>query len=230
MSSLKHVIVPIHKDGHKFIVIFGAVALLLALFSEGLGFVGLVLTCWCVYFFRDPPRVTPAREGLVISPADGIISQITTAVPPKELGMPETPLTRISVFLNVFDVHINRAPIGGVITKMHYYPGKFLNASLDKASEENERNALRITIPEGKDFAVVQIAGLVARRILTFVKEGEPITGGARFGLIRFGSRTDLYLPEGVVPMVMEGQRMLGGETVIADMRSTEPARTGSIL
>lgn len=230
MSSLKHVIVPIHKDGHKFIAIFAGVTVLLALFSCWLGILGVVLTCWCVYFFRDPPRVTPSREGLIISPADGIISKITTATPPKELGMPDTPLTRVSVFLNVFDVHINRAPVGGTITKMHYYPGKFFNASLDKASEENERNALRITTPEGKDFAVVQIAGLVARRILTFVKEGDTIEGGARFGLIRFGSRTDLYLPEGVAPLVMEGQRMLGGETIIADMQAREPARTGRVL
>ncbi len=222
---LKRVFVPIHRAGWPFIAAFFVVSLLLGLLSSLLFWLGLIATAWCVYFFRDPPRFTPVRPGLLVSPADGVIEMIAQAAPPPELEMGEEELTRVSVFLNVFDVHINRIPIGGRIGRIAYRPGKFLNASLDKASEENERNALRIDLESGERIAVVQIAGLVARRILCHVNEGEVIRSGERFGLIRFGSRTDLYLPKGTAPLVALGQRVIGGETVIADLAAKETQR-----
>lgn len=221
---LKRVFVPIHRAGWPFIAAFFVVSLLLGLLSSLLFWLGLIATAWCVYFFRDPPRFTPVRPGLLVSPADGVIEMIAQAAPPPELEMGEEELTRVSVFLNVFDVHINRIPIGGRIGRIAYRPGKFLNASLDKASEENERNALRIDLESGERIAVVQIAGLVARRILCHVNEGEVIRSGERFGLIRFGSRTDLYLPKGTAPLVALGQRVIG-ETVIADLAAKETQR-----
>lgn len=222
---LERVLVPIHRAGWPFIAAFFAAALLLGLLSGTLFWLGLIAAAWCVYFFRDPPRYTPVRPGLLISPADGVIEMIAQAAPPPELEMGEEELTRVSIFLNVFDVHINRIPIGGRVARIAYRPGRFLNAALDKASEENERNALRIDLESGESIAVVQIAGLVARRILCHVHEGETLRSGERFGLIRFGSRTDLYLPKGVEPQVALGQRVLGGESVIADMTSKEPQR-----
>lgn len=221
----KAILVPVNPAGHPFIGGFALAALLLWMISGVLGALGVIATLWCVYFFRDPDRFTPARSGLIVSGADGIVSAVTEASPPPELGLPARPLTRISVFLNVFDVHVNRIPIDGTIGAIRYHPGKFLNAALDKASEDNERNAVRIDTAEGPSVVVVQIAGLIARRIKCWINEGEAVRAGARFGLIRFGSRVDVYLPEGIAPLVAPGQRCIAGETVIADLRAQEPAR-----
>ena len=199
----------------------------LNLFSDALGIVGVVLTLWCVYFFRDPERITPVREGLIISPADGVVKMIDKAPPPKELNMGDKDRWRICVFMNVFNVHVNRIPISGTVTALNYRPGKFLNASLDKASELNERQSLGLTLDGGKDIAFVQIAGLVARRILCDVTEGKEMKTGERFGMIRFGSRVDVYLPDDVKPMVAVGQTAIAGETVIADIQAKEPVRAG---
>lgn len=209
---------PIHRAGWPFVAAFAAATFILSLFSHLLGGVGVVLTLWCMYFFRNPERVTPEDPKLVVSPADGFVSMITKAAPPKELNWKTEELTRISIFLNVFDVHVNRLPVGGKIIKALYYPGKFFNASLDKASEFNERNSLVIRTKDGHEVLVVQIAGLVARRILCDVKEGDEVIGGDRYGIIRFGSRTDVYLPKGVDPQVLVGQYMIGGETVLAKL------------
>ena len=209
---------PMHPEGRKFVAIFAAITLVLFLIWQPLGWVGVGLTVWCYYFFRDPERVTPDRPGLVISPADGVVSLIEPAVPPAELGLPDTPLTRVSVFMSVFNCHVNRAPVAGQVTAVAYRPGKFLNASLDKASEDNERNSLAIRMEDGRSIAVVQIAGLVARRILCWTPQGARLDRGERFGLIRFGSRLDVYLPEGVAPMVEIGQTMIAGETVLAEL------------
>ena len=217
---------PMHPEGRKFVGIFAAITVVLFLIWSVLGWIGVGLTIWCYYFFRDPVRVTPSREGLIVSPADGIVSLIEKAVPPAELGMPDTALTRVSVFMSVFNCHVNRAPIAGQVAEIAYRPGKFFNASLDKASADNERNSLCIEMSDGRQIAVVQIAGLVARRIVCFTKEGNTLRTGERFGLIRFGSRLDVYLPDGVKPMVNLGQTMIAGETVLADLASTEPART----
>ena len=231
--------VPIHPAGWPFIVGFAVVSILLAMLAEFLGFVGLVLTLWCIYFFRDPVRVTPDRTGLLVSPADGIVTAIKDAPLPAELETDNTDdplfaaksLTRISIFLNVFDVHVNRNPIKGKVTQVAYFPGKFFNASLDKASVDNERNSLVVKIDgQPSSIAFVQIAGLVARRILCDAKVGDTLETGQRYGMIRFGSRVDIYLPPGTAPMVIEGQRMLGGETVIADMTSNETQRIGRVV
>lgn len=216
---------PIHREGYKFISIFAGVTVLLFVLWEPLGWIGVALTVWCYYFFRDPERQTPTREGLLVSPADGVISLIEPAVPPAELGMGDAPLTRVSVFMNVFNCHVNRAPIAGKVVKIAYRPGKFLNASLDKASADNERNSLALEMADGRKIAVVQIAGLVARRILCEVTEGQDLPTGGRFGMIRFGSRVDVYLPDGVEPLVALGQTMISAETVIADLTSSEPRR-----
>ncbi len=216
---------PMHPEGRKFVAIFAAITLLLALISSFLGWIGVGLTVWCYYFFRDPKRATPTREGLIVSPADGIVSLIEKAVPPAELGMSDAPLTRVSVFMSVFNCHVNRAPIAGEVKSIAYRPGKFFNASLDKASADNERNSVCITMADGRDLAVVQIAGLVARRIVCFTTVGAPLNTGERFGLIRFGSRLDVYLPDGVNPLVNLGQTMVAGETVLADLTSDEAAR-----
>ncbi|MFC4670016.1 phosphatidylserine decarboxylase [Seohaeicola nanhaiensis] len=216
---------PMHPEGRRFVAIFGAVTLVLFLLWEPLGWLGLGVTVWCYYFFRDPKRSVPTRADLILSPADGVVSLIEPAAPPPELGMGGAELTRVSVFMSVFNCHVNRSPIAGRVDKMVYRPGKFLNASLDKASADNERNSLAIEMDDGRKLAVVQIAGLVARRIVPFVSEGQALRAGERFGLIRFGSRLDVYLPEGVVPLVALGQTMVAGETVIADLRGTETAR-----
>jgi len=219
MDTLKTVLVPINKEGYRFIAIFAVVTLVLFILTGPvLGWAGVVLTLWCVYFFRDPDRHVPTREGLIVSPADGVVQLIERAVPPEELGLGNDPLLRISVFLNVFNVHVNRVPLGGRIVKQVYRPGKFLNAALDKASEENERHAVHLRTDDGKDIVFVQIAGLVARRIVCQLVDDQEVRTGERFGLIRFGSRTDIYLPDGVEPQVGVGQNMIGGETVIADM------------
>lgn len=226
---LKVVLVPINKAGWPFIAIFAVIAIYLATVSQPLGFVGLVLTAWCTYFFRDPDRITPTREGLIISPADGVVQLIDKAVPPEELEMGAEERTRVAVFMNVFNVHVNRVPIGGTISKIAYRPGKFFNASLDKASVDNERMSLKVTTEDKQEIAFVQIAGLVARRILCYATEGQSYKSGERFGLIRFGSRVDIYMPSDIEPLVALGQLTVAGETVIADLKTKETARTGEI-
>jgi len=226
---LKAVFVPIHRAGWPFIAIFATIALGMSFLWTPLGWVGAVLTVWCVCFFRDPPRITPTRAGLIISPADGVVQLIDRAAPPPELDMGEGQRNRVCIFMNVFNVHVNRVPIDGTIAATHYRPGKFFNASLDKASEFNERQSLRLTTNEGHDIAFVQIAGLIARRIRCDVSANQSVKTGERFGLIRFGSRVDVYLPDGVEPLVVLGQRTLAGETVIADLSNSESARTGEI-
>src|SRR3546814_263900 len=218
---------PIHRAGWPFIGIALVAAVLLGLLWEPLFWLGLLAAGYCAYFFRDPPRVTPTRVGLVIAPADGMVQPVRRAVPPPELELGDQPLTRISIFLNIFNVHINRIPLDGTITALAYRPGKFVNAAFDKASEENERMALKVTSYDGVDVGFVQIAGLVARRSVCNVKLDEPVRAGQVFGLIRFGSRLDIYLPEGVAPLVAAYQTTIAGETVIADLQSDETARQG---
>lgn len=227
ISMLKYLLVPIHREGWPFIALFAAVAILLGLLWQPLGWLGALLTAWCAFFFRNPDRVVPLDDALVISPADGLVQMVGPAVPPPELGMGEAALTRVSVFMSVFDVHVNRAPIAGRIVKLAYKPGRFFNASLDKASEQNERMAVRMVTGDGREIAFVQIAGLVARRIKNHLREGQNVRAGERFGLIRFGSRVDVYLPPGVEPLVACGQRCLSGETVLADLSRVGPAREG---
>ncbi|EWY37126.1 phosphatidylserine decarboxylase [Skermanella stibiiresistens SB22] len=229
MSALQSVVVPINRAGWPFIALFAAATAVLAYISQPLGWIGALLTAWCVYFFRDPDRVVPTRPGLLVSPADGTVQMIVPAVPPPELGMGEQARLRVSIFLNVFNVHVNRTPAAGTVEAAAYHKGKFLNAALDKASEENERMAIRLRLEDGREIAFVQIAGLVARRIICHLKPGQTVTAGERYGLIRFGSRTDIYLPDGVQPKVIVGQTTIGGETIIADLESTEPARLGEV-
>jgi phosphatidylserine decarboxylase len=224
-SSIADAIAPVHRDGHVFIAIGVGLTLLFFLLWPPLGWLFAAATAWVAYFFRDPDRVTPIREGLVVAPADGRINQIARVRPPHELGLGETERTRISIFLSIFDVHVNRAPVAGRVARSIYVPGVFFNATMNKASEENERRALVIATPTGIEVAVIQIAGLVARRIVTFVSEGDSVSAGQRIGLIRFGSRVDVYLPVGRDALVVVGQRAIAGETVLADLVSTEPAR-----
>ena len=224
----------IHPAGWPFIGIAALVAVFLSFFGGIVLLFGLVLTGCVAFFFRDPPRVIPVRTGLVVSPADGRVVAITNVIPDNNLGLGTERHTRISIFLNVFDVHVNRSPIDGEIVHEHYRAGKFFNASLDKASVDNERNALVILMNgdhpyTGQKIGVVQIAGLIARRILCFVTIGEKLKAGERFGLIRFGSRTDVYLPQGLEPLICVGQRVLGGETVLADCLNQEKQREGEV-
>ena len=228
-SLLDNVLVPIAREGWPFIAIFGLVSLILYFLYAPLGWIGLVLTLWCVYFFRNPDRVTPEREGLIISPADGIVQMIAEVSPPEELDMGSEPVVRVSVFMNVFDCHVNRIPCDGRIGKLVYVPGHFLNASLDKASEENERQMVRIDLESGAFIGAVQIAGLVARRIVCYLEEDQIVLAGERFGLIRFGSRVDIYLPRGAVSHAVIGQKCVSGETVLADLKSDEAARSGEV-
>src|SRR5215204_1367341 len=214
LASVRRLLVPIHKEGYPFIVIGAIAALLLGQLWEPLGWLFVVITLWICYFFRDPERVTPVRDGLVVSPADGRVSMITTLVPPAELELPVEPMQRVSVFMNVFDCHVNRSPVAGRIVQILYTPGLFLNAELDKASEDNERNALVIETT-GARIGVVQIAGLIARRIVSFVKDGDALVAGQRFGLIRFGSRVDVYLPLSAQILVGLDQMAVAGETVL---------------
>lgn len=225
LDTITDSLAPVHRDGHKFIAIGLGVTLIFFLIWPPLGWVAAVITAWVIYFFRDPDRVTPLREGLIIAPADGKVSLIEKVRPPAELGLGDEERTRISIFLSVFDVHIQRAPLAGRIIRSLYMPGAFLNAALDKASEENERRTIVIETANGTKVAVVQIAGLVARRIVTLSAEGDTLGVGERFGLIRFGSRVDTYLPPGAFPAVAIGQRAIGGETILSDLRSTEPER-----
>ncbi len=223
---LANFFVPILDDGWRFIAAFAAVTFLAAL--TGLAWLFwplMILTLWSIYFFRDPPRGVPQQDDLLIAPADGLVQMVAAAVPPAELGLGAEPLTRVSIFLSVFDVHINRAPCAGTVDVMAYRPGKFLNAAADKASEENERMAIAFRRADGRVIGCVQIAGWVARRIVCRIKPGQTVTAGERFGHIRFGSRTDLYLPAGARLLVAAGQRMIGGETVMAELdpATTEP-------
>jgi phosphatidylserine decarboxylase len=229
VDPLKQIIPPVHREGWRFVAIFAVITVLLFFVWDVLGWLGVLATLWCAWFFRDPARVTPERAGLIVSPADGIVQAIGPAVPPPELELGETPRTRISIFLNLLDVHINRVPADGLVIRRIYRPGAFFNAALDKASEANERSAVLMKMTGGQELVFVQIAGLVARRILCELSAGDAVKAGERFGLIRFGSRADIYLPEGVAPLVVEGQRMIGGETVLADVEASETARAGAI-
>jgi phosphatidylserine decarboxylase len=223
-DSIRRQIAPIHPEGYVFIAAFFVATIVLDWLWAPLGWIAAFLTLWCAYFFRDPQRVTPWRDGLVIAPADGVVSFAGPAAPPPELGLGDRPRPRVSIFMSVFDVHVNRAPVAGRITKVAYKPGLFLNADLDKASEDNERNGLVIESSTGV-FGVVQIAGLIARRIVCFVSEGATLSAGDRFGLIRFGSRVDVYLPDEAQILVGLNSRAIAGETVIADMKLVEPLR-----
>ena len=226
LDSITGAFVPMHRDGYKFVAAFAVATLFLFWLAPPLGWLGAFLTAGCAYFFRDPDRVTPDRPGLIVSAADGKVSAVVESVPaPKELALGTEPLTRVSVFLSVLDVHIVRAPLGGKVIRSAYVPGAFLNAELDKASEENERQALVIETKSGTKIGVVLIAGLIARRIVTFVSEGASLEPGERIGLIRFGSRVDLYLPEGVEVLTEVGQTAIGGETVLVAFASDTPGK-----
>jgi phosphatidylserine decarboxylase len=229
ISSIRSQLSPIHPQGYPFIGGFALVALVLLWLWPPLGWLAVVATLWCAYFFRDPPRVTPAREGILVAPADGRVSRVTDAVPPKELELGARPLTRISIFMSVFNCHVNRSPLAGRIERIVYRAGAFVSADLDKASESNERNMLVIAAAGGARIGVIQIAGLVARRIVPFVREGEMVAAGQRIGMIRFGSRVDVYLPVGARALVGEGQTAIAGETVLADLKASEPNRTFSM-
>jgi len=225
LDSVTNAFVPIHRDGHKFIAIAALITLILFLVAPPLGWIGVIATGFCAYFFRDPDRVVPQRQGAVVSPADGKIAAIAEAVPPRELALGDQKVVRVSVFLSVLDVHIARTPVAGRISRSVYVPGKFLNAELDKASDENERQALVVETGEGRKFGLMLIAGLIARRIVTFVGEGASVAAGERIGLIRFGSRVDVYLPAGGEVLVSVGQTAIGGETVLAELAAKSPMR-----
>ena len=225
MTMLETFIKPMHREGYPFVAAFAVAALVLFWIWEPLGWAGVGLTVWCYYFFRDPKRAVPQNAGLMVSPADGVVSLIERAVPPAELGMGPDAMMRVSVFMSVFNCHVNRAPIAGRVAEIAYRPGKFFNAAMDKASIDNERNSLRIDMADGRSIAVVQIAGLVARRIVCFAVRGQEVRTGERFGLIRFGSRLDIYLPDGVEPQVALGQNCVAGETVIAVLGQDAPQR-----
>jgi phosphatidylserine decarboxylase len=220
-DSISKTLVPIHKEGYPFIAIAAVLTIILGWFWSPLFWIGLFLTGWVCYFFRDPPRVTPVKDGLIVSPADGTVCLMGAAIPPRELDMGDQPMMRVCIFMDVFNCHVNRAPMAGRITRVAYKAGKFVNAELDKASEHNERNGLIIENDNAR-IGVVQIAGLVARRIVCFVKEGENISAGDRFGLIRFGSRLDVYLPQGTKPQVALGQTMIAGESILANLKDEE--------
>lgn len=214
----------IHREGYIFVVLFAAATFLCASFSNTLGWIGLFATLWCIYFFRNPDRVTPVDDDLVISPADGVVQMITEAAPPSELNLGDKEMLRISVFLNVFNVHVNRNPVSGKVVGLHYNPGKFFNASLDKASIYNERQSVVVETKDGTKVIYVQIAGLIARRIVCDLEEGMEVSAGERYGIIRFGSRVDIYLPIKTVPLVHVGQTCIGGETILANFKSTKIA------
>ncbi|MCE2992692.1 MAG: phosphatidylserine decarboxylase [Candidatus Jidaibacter sp.] len=219
----------INKEGFIFIGIFLLVSLLLFFVSKHLGWLGIILTIWCICFFRDPDRVAPlGSENLIISPADGTIDSIIKATPPKELGLGEIKMTRVSIFLSVFNVHVNRIPVEGKIKELHYHPGKFFSATMDKSSDLNERQSVLIETKDKIEIPLVQIAGLIARRIVCNLDENQEVKAGDRYGIIRFGSRVDVYLPEGIEPLVRLGQTMVGGETIIAQLPTAKPKQTKS--
>lgn len=219
LDALKLVTFAIHKEGYKFIIIFALVTALFALLSNSLGLIGLVATLWCIFFFRDPERIIPVEESVIISPADGVVTRVEYGVTaPDDLGYGNKKFNKISVFLNVFNVHVNRVPLSGTVTKISYKPGKFLSANATEASDENERNSVVVKTAGGVEIIFVQVAGLVARRIISDLKEGQTVQIGDRYGIIRFGSRADIYLPEDVVIKSLVGQTMIGGETIIAKL------------
>jgi phosphatidylserine decarboxylase len=226
VDTVRNTLVPVHRDGWKFVAIFFVASLVLGLLWEPLMWLGFVLTAWCAFFFRDPPRITPQDPDLVVSPADGRVSSIAMVTPPLELELGSEPMLRISVFMNVFDCHVNRAPMRGSVRRIAYRAGRFVNAELDKASQENERNGLVIDTSHG-EIGVVQIAGLVARRIVCWTSTFDNLDAGERFGLIRFGSRLDVFLPAGAEPRVAVGQRAVAGETVIAEFGSSKGPTLG---
>jgi phosphatidylserine decarboxylase len=225
LASIRSQLAPIHREGLPFISVFALISLFLFWLWSPLGWLAALATAWCVYFFRDPERVTPIRDGIMVAPADGRVSRVANAAPPKELDLGDRPLPRISIFMSVFDCHVNRSPIAGRIERIVYHHGAFVSADLDKASDSNERNAFVIASGNAR-IGVVQIAGLVARRIVCFVREGASLRAGERIGMIRFGSRVDIYLPDGVRPLVAEGQTAIAGETIIADLRGGDAQRT----
>ncbi len=229
LKDLLQYLPSIHKEGFLFIGIFLVVTICLFFVSNTAGWLALLLTIWCVCFFRDPERVAPLIEDAIISPADGIVDNIVKARPPKELEMGDEELIRVSIFLSVFDVHVNRIPISGVVKHLHYHPGKFISATLDKASDLNERQSIMIETSKGDKIALVQIAGLIARRIICDLDENKAVKAGERFGIIRFGSRVDIFLPKGVEPKVAMGQYMIGGETVIAQLSGKQLVITGEV-
>ncbi len=230
LNVLKTIAVPIHREGYPFVVVFAAITFLLFTLSETAGFLGLIVTVWCYYFFRNPQRVVPQDTNLITSPADGVVQLVQKTAWPKELSKPKglkSKVWRISIFMNVFNVHVNRSPINGTVTQVVYVPGKFFNASLDKASEYNERQYFSMKNTQTKEIvAFTQIAGLVARRITRGTKEGATLEKGAVFGMIRFGSRVDVYLPDGCVPLVCEGQQTIAGETILSDFQKEKNAPT----
>lgn len=219
IEILKTVLVPIHKTGIPFIIIFALISLIIGSFSDFLGWLGLLLTMWCVYFFRDPKRITPKIKNTFFASADGKVLPIKLSQPPTESGINKK-MNKISTFMNVFNVHVNRIPIDGKISKLSYVPGAFFNASLDKASEDNEKMVITMEIEKNLNIVIVQIAGLIARRIKCDLKEGQQVKAGEKFGIIRFGSRVDVYLPDHFDIKVLEGQTMIGGETFFANYKS----------
>jgi phosphatidylserine decarboxylase len=225
LGSIRSQLAPVHREGLPYIGAFAVASLFLLWLWSPLGWLAAIATVWCIYFFRDPDRVTPVRDGIVVAPADGRVSRVVNAVPPKELDLGERPLPRVSIFMSVFDCHVNRSPLAGRIERIAYHHGAFISADLDKASESNERNAFVIASGNAR-IGLVQIAGLVARRIVCFVREGATVRAGERIGMIRFGSRVDVYLPDGVRPLMAEGQTAIAGETIIADFHSGDAQRT----
>ena len=225
LASIRAQLVPVHREGLPFIGASALITLVLFWLWSPLGWIALMATLWCAFFFRDPGRVTPIGKGIIVAPADGRVSRILNAVAPAELGLGERPLPRVSIFMSVFDCHVNRSPAAGRIERIIYHEGAFVSADLDKASESNERNSFVIATSSGR-IGLVQIAGLVARRIVCFVRQGASVGAGERIGMIRFGSRVDVYLPDGVRPLVAEGQTAIAGETILADLRSADPQRT----
>lgn len=211
---------PIHPAGWPFIAGAAVITALLAMLWGVLGFIGLIITLWMVYFFRDPKRVVPATDGGIVAPADGLITKVDEVSPPVELDMGDQPVWHISIFMSMFDVHVNRAPMAGSVTHLDHINGKFINATLDKASEDNERICIKIEDEAGHEIGLQLIAGMIARRIVCDLEVGNDVTIGDKIGIIRFGSRADIYLPRGVAPMVAEGQTMIGGETILADRKS----------
>src|SRR5919204_1671055 len=225
LASTRSQLARVPREGLPYIGAFALASLFLFWLWSPLGWLAALATAWCIYFFRDPQRVTPIRDGIVVAPADGRVSRVANVVPPKELDLGERPLPRVSIFMSVFDCHVNRSPIAGRIERIVYHHGAFVSADLDKASENNERNSLVITSGSAR-VGLVQIAGLVARRIVCFAREGATLRAGERIGMIRFGSRVDVYLPDGVRPLVAEGQTAIAGETIIADLRGGDAQRT----
>jgi phosphatidylserine decarboxylase len=221
VNALKLVAFPIHKEGYKFIIIFAVATAILSMLNSSLGLIGLVLTAWCIFFFRDPDRIAPIEDNAVISPADGIITRVEyNADVPKELGYGDVKFNKISIFLNVFNVHVNRVPFSGLVVKTIYKPGKFYSANAEEASFDNERNSVVVKTASGHEIIFVQVAGLIARRIISDIKEGQEIIAGQKYGIIRFGSRVDVYLPEDIEIKSLLGQTTIGGETIIAKINN----------